>query len=146
MAAENPLLCSQKPLSSLQPSFCTPTKQGLAALPTCRFIPPHHVCSQSTFLPHIHLLLPRHFSQARWCCQPCPSSQDSKLKLLLCCKVLMAASNQLRGLLRAAKQMEAEAELITKQGLRNLCRLWPEEPRLFPGTSERILGTSAGDG
>lgn len=51
----------------------------------------------------------------------------------------MAARNQLLGLLRTAKQLEAEAELIMKQGLRNSWRFWPEVPGLFPETNGRIL-------
>lgn len=57
----------------------------------------------------------------------------------------MAARNQLFGLLQTAKQLEAEAEQITKHGLWNLWRFWPEVPDLFPETNGHILKMSTGD-
>lgn len=86
-----------------------------------------------------------YFSVSHWSCQTCPSSQASELKLFLCWKVIMAARNQLWGLLWTEKQMEAVTGLIMKQGLQNLWRCWPEVPSLPPGTNGCRFWILAGD-
>lgn len=150
----DPLPCSYKPRSSLPPStsylICDSYKsRDLQCLPHVASFSPHcHVCSQSTFPPCAHapvfcsfIIFPNMTDPA----SPVHPLKDSELKLFLCWKVIMAARHQLVGLLWTAKQLEAEAELIMKQGLQNLWRFWPEVPSLFPQTNGHILWMLAGD-